>query len=622
MAGLLAVAFGAWGIQGALFGGAGGAGADDVATVNGQSVTAVDFDSAYQRQLDETARQMARQGGQPPDASALPPPMKREIGAQVLRQLVTERAIVAHGQTLGLSVPDPVLRQAVFAIPQFQGTDGKFDRSKFNEVLAASRLTEARLLALVRDDLMSRALIEPVRASAVAPGLLVGTLFDFIAEQRTVETATVPFASIPVPPQPTPEVLHRYYTNHPAAFRTPELRKIRAVVLSPETVARDVTVPDAEVRAAYDAQKARLYKPGRRSVQVVTVSSQAQANGIAEMWRGGAQWASVEALAASDKGTAVSLADAGEREFPSASLGHAVFAAAEGSITDPTKDDAGWVVLRVIGSKAATGDYDSVKDGLREQLAEKRAAGAIQDHVDRLQDAVAGGGLDKIPADLGAVAAEGTLDAKGMTATGEPAPLPGSEAVRQALIAHAFGEAKGTPPSLLQGPGGSYYAVEVESITPPRERTFDEALPDVLSQWVHDQVRHGAETRAASVYAAANAAHALAPAATAAGLAVAKPAPFRRGGASPGVPPQLASVAFGLKQGTATMVETPDSFVVAVVTGVTHPAAASTPEAYDRLRGEVRGAIANDLETGYASYLVRQANPKLNEAVVRRVLGP
>ncbi len=257
---------------------------------------------------------------------------------------------------------------------------------------------------------------------------------------------------------------------------------------------------------------------------------------------------------------------------------------------------------------------------IRQQLAEKRAAAAIQDKVDRLQDAIAGGGLDKIPADTGAVPAEGTLDARGLTASGDPAPLPGSPGLREALVHHAFDVRQGAPPSLLPGPDGGYYAVEVESVTPPRKESFDEALPGVVREWHDDVLRHEAETKAASVYAAASAAHALAPAATAAGLTVVKSAPFTRDGGS-GVPPGLAQVVFSLKPGAATMLQTGKAFTVAVLTGIAHPEPSQDKQRFNQLALQLRTAVANDLEQSYSAYVMRGTKTKLNEAAVTRVLG-
>ena len=619
MAALLAIAFGGWGIQGALTGGGGGP--DDVATVGGQHITAADLQEAYARALDQAAQQMARSQGGPPDPNALPPQLKREIGGQVLRELVAQRATVERAHTLGLVAPDSAVRGEIMGIAAFKGTDGQFDRQRFTQILAANHLTEALLVSEVRDDLMSRALLEPVRASAVVPEPIVRTFFDYIAQTRTIEMVSVPFSSVAVPAAPGDDVLRRFYLNNSSKFEAPEYRKIKAVVLSPSTMAPNVTVPEADIKALYATEEPRLFKPARRSVQVVTVPSQAKANGVAALWRGGAQWASVQALADTDGGSAVSLANAGEREFPSPSLGHAVFAAAEGTVTDPFSDGAGWVVLRVIGSQAATGDYASVHDRLREELAEKRAAAAIQDKVDALQDAIAGGGLDKIPADLGALPAEGTLDAKGMTPAGEPAPLPGSDALKTALVAHAFEEKVGAPPSLIQGPDGSYYAVEVESVTPPKKLTFAEAHDQVVKAWQEEEVRHAAETKAAGVFAAAKAAHALPAAAQAAGLTVTSPAPFRRGGAPGEVPQPLAQIAFGISKGEATMIRVGDAYDVAVVTGVQQPSMTQDAGQYEQLGRGLRGAVANDLETSYSNYLLTTIKPKLNDAAAQRVIG-
>ncbi|MDT8872482.1 hypothetical protein RAA17_18360 [Komagataeibacter rhaeticus] len=86
-----------------------------------------------------------------------------------------------------------------------------------------------------------------------------------------------------------------------------------------------------------------------------------------------------------------------------------------------------------------------MKQALHDQIAHTRAQALLADRVQKLQDAIAGGGLDSIPADLGAVAVSGDLDASGNTHEGTPAPIPGSDAVRQAVIARVFSQAKGQP---------------------------------------------------------------------------------------------------------------------------------------------------------------------------------
>ena len=623
-AALLAISFGAWGIQGALFGQGAGPGSNQVATVDGQPITIDSYANAYDRQLGQSAASIAQAQGGAPDPAALPADTRRAIADGVLRRLVTEAAIVARARSLGLGVPDPTLRDAVFAIPVFKGPDGQFDRQKFNQVLAANHLTERQVLDLMRDELLSRGLIEPVRAGAVAPDVVVRTLFAYGAETRSVSLVDVPLATMPAPPAPDDATLQRFYDNHPALFRVPEFRHIRAVVLSPETVGRDIDVPEASIRAAYDAERATVAKPELRSAAIVTATDPKVAAAIAAFWRGGAAWTQVQQMATQRNAIAVALPNAAEDEFPSPALGRAVFAAAPDAVVGPIADDAGSVVLEVTKVTPAAGTFADEHDRLRDRLAAAEAQRGLQDRVDRLSDAIAGGGLDRVPADLGAAAVSGSLDAAGMTADGGPAPIPGSDAFRQAVIAATFAGAKGAPPNLTPGPDHGYFALVVDGVTPAHERSFAEARADVLRLWTADATRREANEAATAIYTAAQRSHALT-AAEAGGRAVETPAPFRRDagtGGAPGVPRELATVAFGLRQGEATMVGTADGFTVAVLTAIGHPTAADAPEAYDRLRQEVVQSMSDDLEISYAGFLTAHARVRIDQAAVARVASP
>ncbi len=623
-AAVLAVAFGGWGIQGALTGG--GPGAQDVATVRGGGAVSVpDFDTQFQRALAQEAQSLAQNGGMAQggsgsaDPSALPPPIRHQVGQEVLRRLVTEQVLVAHARTIGLSVPDDIVRSSIFAIPAFKGPDGQFDHARFAQVLQDDHLTEPQVVLMVRTEILNAGLIEPVRAPVVMPPVLVRTLFDWGAETRTVDLVDVAVAAMPAPPAPDEATLRRFFTNHPALFTVPESRKIRTVVLSPDTVGQGITVSEADIRAAYDAQEGRLFKPARRTVEVVTLPDARRAGAIVAFWQGGGGWPQVEAMAEKAGGTAVALTDAAEREFPSKALGQAVFATAPGTVAGPVREElGGFGAFRVIDAKPASGDFASVRDQLRSEIAAQRASSLLPDRVDQLQDAIAGGGLDKIPMGLGASAAEGTLDAKGMTPEGEPAPLPASGALRDALVARAFSQAKGAPAQLVQAPqNAGWYAVEVEAVTPSRRKSVEEARANVLRAWTADAQRHAADERATAIYTQAKQTRTL----DAAGLPVLHPAPFRRGGGAPGVPASLPPVAFSLKPGDATMVASDDGYAVAVLTAITHPDPSTQQAAYDRLTAEANQALGNDLEIAYAAHLTEISKPQINTDAFNCVVG-
>ena len=640
---VLVGAFGLWGIGGATR--AGLSDPESVASVGGVRITRADLEGAYQQELARVSRMM-------PDPSQIPPSMRAGLMRQALDGLVVQQAIVNHAYALGLAAPDDWVRQTVFGIPAFQDASGHFDHAQFDRLLTTRGLTEPRFLDLVRDDLVQRQLIEQVRVGAAAPAELTRRVFGFLAEQRVAQIASLPFAAVPPPAPPAPAVLQRWYDNHPEDYARPEYRRIRLVVLDADTIARGLSVPEADVRAAYAAQRASFDNDGSRSVQVVSAPNEAAAGAIAAAWRGApgqpaadpaAAWAAVQKQAQALGGAAADLATVTRPQMPSEALAAPVFAAGEGSVVGPVNTPLGWQVARVSGIVAGKHQsFDDVKAALSRQIAQSRAADQLDAAADKLQDKLAGGaGLDEIPADAGAAAVEGTLDATGLTQDGEPAPVPAPPDARSQIIAKAFATAKGAPTQLTQIPGapppgapGSnppsgavWYAVQVEAITPPAQRPYPEVAAKVLADWRHDAVRRTQEAAAASLLAAVQsgpvaARPSLDVAARRAGITATLTPPISRSGTTPGVPVELAHAVFALRPGAASMVETADGFTVATLARIMTAAPAEQQHAYDRLAAQLTQSLGNDVELAYAGALREQASPSINQATLDQMSQP
>ena len=611
-AGLIFVAFVAWGVSG-VFSSMGPSGPGIVATVEGEKVTAVAFDNAFRQQLAAVARQTT--GG---DVSQIPSAERGQIALQVLQGLVGRAEALREASSLGIVVPDAVLRDAVFAAPIFKGSDGRFDRMRFDRVLQAEGMTEATLLSLFRDDLKANALIESLRIGALAPAVLVRHAFDYAAETRTLDMVRIPFASMPPPPAADDATLHRYFDNHPDAFKAPQYRRIKLVVLSPHTVASSMDVSEADERAAFKELVGTGQVPEKRSVEVITAPSQARAEALATLWRGGAGWPQMQA-AATDS-IPVQLDDAPQTTFPEPALGALAFGAKPGAVAGPAHLESGWVVLRVTKVTApSVKSFAAMRSKLHDEIAEARASDGMADRVQKLQDAVAGGsGLDQIPGDIGAVAAEGTLDPQGMTQDGTPAPLPGPEPLRTAILAQAFAQKPGAPPEIKQGPGDAEFALIVQTEIPAHPLAFA-AVQDKVRQDVREAaIHHEAETQAADLFAAARGHHGVG----ALGRTdVVQAGPIGRGPPPAWVPADLARQAFGLAPGTSTMLRTSDGFVVATVIGVQHPGPQSNRLAYARMQTTLDQSVGDDIEASYAMALQRRMRPQINDQAVRSVIG-
>jgi peptidyl-prolyl cis-trans isomerase D len=317
-------------------------------------------------------------------------------------------------------------------------------------------------------------------------------------------------------------------------------------------------------------------------------------------------------------GSAVNLDDSTKQQFPSAELADAVFQAAPDVVAGPIKAALGWQVLRV--TKVTPGEsrtLDQVKDEVQQKVAQDRAVDQVYSRANKLDDALsAGTGLDDLPGDLGLAAVAGTLDAQGNTPAGEPAPIPGPPELRDAIIKAAFATAKGEPPRMVEAPGQSYYALQVEDIIEPKVKPLSEVETQVQDDWIEAQRRHEQEAAAAKLMAAAQAGGSLDDAATVAGLRMEKTPPVMRNGTVEHVPPQLQAALFQLKKGETTMVETPDGFLVVRLTDITEPDPASDPAGAATMREALTRALDQDVQVVFATALRDRARPRVNRTLL------
>ena len=583
-----------------------------VATVAGQKIELPEVQDAYRRQLAQVTRMFGGKIEPTPD-------MRRAIAGQALEQVITRTAMDLAVQKFGIVVPDEALRQAIFEMPVFRGGNGQFDKNLFNVVLRNNNLNEARFLLMMRTDVSQRQLLDPVRAGAVAPEVLTREVYAFQHERRTADTVSFAFAAAAAPEAPTDAQLQRWFDNHLVQYSTPERRRIKVVVLSPDIVGRDVQTTDEEIAAAYAARAAEFRQPERRTVQVLLAADEAAAITLAAKWSAGADWAAMQ----QENPSAVEIPRATAGEIPAPELAAAAFAAGAGVIPPPVKSALGWHVFKVTAIEPGVSkSLDDMKDALRARIIADKAADLIFERSAKIEDLLAGGTpLDELPADYALAAAQGTLDAQGFTAEGQPAPIPGGEALRLAVIQAAFAARKDQPPHLIEGPRGpdggqGYFAFALDDITPPAPRPFAEVADAVRADWTADAIRRTQEAAAAAVLAELKAGKPFADAA--AGLAPTRLAPAGRATGGDGVPAQLISPLFQLKPGEATMIETAEGFIVAALADIIPPDAADTV-AYGQTRDQLAGSIATDLQTLLTVALRKRAEPKINTPVFNSI---
>jgi peptidyl-prolyl cis-trans isomerase D len=608
---IMAVSFVGWGISGEIFHMMGSP--TWIAKVGGETIEIPAFQTEYQRVLSQQTRNLP--SGQEATAG-----LRLQVGQQTLERMIAQAALGIELNNLRIVTPDDALAAVVRSMPAFRGPDGKFSHAVFTTVLQSNGYTEQRFLAQLRSDIAQQQLLSVVGGSVAAPDAEVKPLYEMEFEKRSADMAFFPLAAAPDPAAPDDAALTRWYENHKDSYTTPEYRRIKAIELSPQSLASEIKITDADLHASYDEHKSEYQTVAKRSAEVISTQDEAKARTLAASWRGGVDWTGMQAAAKAVGAAAITQDEATEVQFPDPDLAKAVFAAPVDAVSDPVKGQLGWFVVKVTKSTGGTTTtFDQAKDSLRARVLASKAADLIYDRANKLDQLLGNGTtLDNLPTDLGLVGVAGTLDSTGDTQAGEPAPIPGPAELKAAIIAAAFQAHQGDQPQLteVQTPstgGSAYYALTVESVIPPGTKPFDAVKTQVADDWKQDQRRRSQDKAATAMMLAVQGGKTFSDAATIAGVTPKLSPQVTRDQSNPDMPPELQRPLFGMKLKEATMVQTPEGFVVAQLVEIVKPDAAADKAGYDQARAAVSKSISGDLTTVFVDALRQRAKPQINQ---------
>jgi peptidyl-prolyl cis-trans isomerase D len=588
-----------------------------IARVGGEPVTLEEGQAAMRREMQRLARELGPQFENDPR-------LRRLVAERAVEQLVLDRVLRAEAERLKIAVPDSAVRDFVFSIQGFQGLDGRFSQAAFQNFLRSNDLSEPGFLALIRADLARQQIAMAVRSGATGPDALAKPLLRWLEEQRRVTLVSLPVSAAPEPPAPEEAQLRRFHENNPERFSSPEYREATVAVMTAELLSREVEVTEAEIAAAYDARRGQFETPERRRLAQALVPEEAKAREIAAAWTIGAEFEAIAAQAQAAGGQALELGLVDRAGLPVPELAEAAFAAPEGSVTAPVQSPFGWHVFKVETVEAGhSRPLAEVRDQLRRDLAQEKAADIAFERANKVEDALAGGAtLAEVAQRFGLGLASFRADANGLDAEGRPVPLPVIEAARAPLLRAVFATDRGAAPRLQETEAG-FVAVEVKDIAPPALRPFETVEAAVREAWEADARRRAQEERAAALLAATREGRTLAAAAQEAGLGsreVGAVGRSPRTGAA--VPPELLGPLFQLKLNEATMVRTRDGFAVAQALEITPGNPEADTAGLDRLRREVEQSVAEDLEVQFLAALRARSDVRVNPRMLDALAQP
>ena len=351
-----------------------------LASVGGQQVSDQEMSDAMQRRLQQVRQQK-------PEAGYAT--IMNDFEA-ILGELIDEKTLLAFAEKFGLPLSKRLVDAEIAQIPQTKGVDGKFSEQNYQAFLAQQRMTDSQIREILAGGLLERYLVTPVAANARVSSGMATPYASMLLESREGEAALIPIAVFRGGFKPTDSDLQQYYSANRNRYVVPEQRALRIARIGPEQVA-GVTASDQEIASYYNAHKAEYASKDSRGISQAVVQDRATANGIAERAKAGA---SIAAAAAPAGGNAAvtSLKDQTRDAYASVAgdkAAAAVFGAASGTVVGPIQTDFGWAVAKVESVKTIGGkSLDQARSEISAKLTSDKRKGAIEDVVDKIQNAV------------------------------------------------------------------------------------------------------------------------------------------------------------------------------------------------------------------------------------------
>jgi peptidyl-prolyl cis-trans isomerase D len=609
--GLLIVAFGIWGIADIFH----GFGQSTLATIGGTQISTEQFREIYNDRLQQIGRQFGR---------SLSPDQVRALGLdrQVLQQVIAEAALDEDARRKGLNASDEEIKRQIMSDPNFKGANNAFDPARFAGLIRQMGYTEQRYVAEQRHTTLRREIAGTMAAGVEPSKTLLDVLNRFQNEQRTIDYVKLGAAQAGNIDPPTPEQLASYFDAHKVQFRAPEFRKVAFVVMTPESVAKSITVSDEDAKKVYEERKDKLSTPEKRQLWQMVFPSVAEAQAARSKIQAGASFDDV----AKERGLAASDVDLGtvtRSEIIDPATAEAAFSLKTDEVSQPIQGKFGVALVKV--GKIEPGNqptYDSVAAKLKHDIAVDRARTEVNDLHNKMEDE-RGGGASVIEAakKLGLTAVTiDAVDRSGRAPDGKPVTgLPqGVE-----LIAQAFASDVGVDNETLQIGNNGFVWFDVLGVTPSRERTLDEVKDKVEAGWRDDQIGSRLMTKATDMVRKLDQGGKLADEAAGLGLKVESASDIKRDGTAAGLPGAVIAAVFRTAKDGAGQAPGagPDGWVVFRVTDVKVQPLNLASDEMKKLKDGLQRALADEDVGQYITRLETEIGTTINQAAVAQITG-
>ncbi|MDQ7783217.1 MAG: SurA N-terminal domain-containing protein [Desulfomonilaceae bacterium] len=466
------------------------------AEVNGTIISPALFQTVYESELAKM--RLRFQGSLPAELIE-----KLNLKQKVLEGMVDQLLLMQEAERLGMFVTDQDLVRNIQSNPVFQ-SNGAFDSRMYAAYLQSIKLTPSLYEDSERRRILAGHLVRLLTDGVETDLEEIKRLWHFQNDRLVLSMLLVKPEEEPI--QPSVEALESYYEKNRSKYELPATLNLNYVVISWRDVAKDVKVPEEDVRAYYETHPEEFVVPQRVKVSHILLrvpedaddekkeSVRKKAEALHAGIKGGEQFEAVAAAESQDEESAKKGGYLGffSKGTMDPKLEEVAFNMEVGQVSEPLLSEEGYHLIRVdeIAPEKKV-EFDLAKDKivakLSEQTARNRVTRVAQDFYEQVYRTE---NLDEQAGKFGLAVRKGEF----ITRHGGIPDVGADPAVMDEAFVLKAGEI-----SRLVKTGDDYVVMRLEERTDERIPTLDEIRSSVEKDYVKQVAMDNAEKKAGEI---------------------------------------------------------------------------------------------------------------------------
>jgi peptidyl-prolyl cis-trans isomerase D len=228
--------------------------ANKVASVNGEVITAVDYQKTYRSMLETLQREYKSVWNENLVKMF-------NVKGRALESLIIQKLISQEAKSIGFNVTDKEVQEQILSYPAFQ-TRGRFDEGRYRMLLYNNHMKPEDFEAGLERELLQRKMQQFLGTFITITDQDVLDYYAYSNEKVKIGYVEFLPESYKGAVKVTDEGIEKYFQENQEKYRIPERIKVAYVLFDPESLKEKVQIKDRDVEEFYN-ENTSMFKEER-----------------------------------------------------------------------------------------------------------------------------------------------------------------------------------------------------------------------------------------------------------------------------------------------------------------------------------------------------------------------